>query len=117
MAEVDRWQETVEQILRYAVGDEARVDFFYPETWNEKPTIVTFRLAGQRDLRADDTLYGRIVTIYIDVWSRDPATVDDVASRCQSALEENGWFYDGFSNDLFEQESRWYHRVERYRND
>lgn len=117
MAESEMWQVEVERLIKEAAGNSARVDFFYPEVWNETPAVITYRLAGKKDLRADDQCYASLVTIYVDIWSREPALVEDLSARCKAALEDADWIYDNFSNDLFEQGSGWYHRTERYRQD
>lgn len=117
MAEHELWQAEVERLIKAAAGNSARVDFFYPEAWDETPAVISYRLAGRKDLRADDKCYTSLVTIYVDIWSRDPALVEDLSGRCKAALEDAGWIYDNFSNDLFEQGSRRHHRTERYRQD
>lgn len=117
MAEHKTWQSEVEAVLTEATGGSARVDFFYPEIWDEASAQIAYRLAGRRDIRADDKPFDSVVTIYIDIWSRDPALVNALAQQCGEALENVGWIFDDFSNDMYEQDSRRHHRIERYRRE
>lgn len=66
--------------------------FYYPEQWNELPTVSFYDLNNVKTFAADNA--GGMATGYIavDIWTSEPSQGGQMAGEVISLMEADGWW-------------------------
>lgn len=101
-------------LIRQTVGAAAGVFHAYPATWAKVP-LVAYRETGNRDhSRADGKEHLTELEYTVDIWSTSAEEAHTIAANIDDALSEVG-FRRTQAQTLFEERTRYVHRMARYR--
>lgn len=110
------WQEEIKTQLEQIPNSE--VFFSYPEHWPKKP-IAVITYAGLNNVPgeiANDEEYTTAITVKLDVWHRDPDTVNEISKDVIRRMYGIGYERQ-FVCDFFERESGLHHKSMRFKGE
>lgn len=113
---MENWYTDIPAVL----GDIPNTKFAYgyPDSWptfENNEAVITYRLANDIPaVFADDEEYEAEIEVYLDVWAKMPDRLDSVANAVKERLRTIA-FVRSFNQDLYETESKLYHRTARYK--
>lgn len=91
--------------------------YAYPDEWpnfESNDAVIVYRLANDVPAGfADDEEYEAQIDVFIDVWAKSPAKLDSIANEVKERLKSIE-FIRIFNYDLYETETKLYHRTSRY---
>ena len=92
------------------------VSYFYPQKWNnleKKPAISYYEMDNSINSKADDKEYSSNIAIQIDIWAKTPSKCSKLAIEVNEKMEDLE-FERTLALDLFEQETKIYHKTMRF---
>lgn len=92
------------------------VSYFYPQEWTnleKRPAISYYEMDNSVASKADDEEYSSNIAIQIDIWAKSPSQCSKVAIDVNSKMEELE-FERTLTVDLYEQETKIYHKTMRF---
>lgn len=92
------------------------VSYFYPQKWNnldKKPAISYYEMDNSMCSKADDEEYSSNIAIQIDIWAKSPSKCSELAIEVNDKMEDLE-FERTLATDLFEQETKIYHKTMRF---
>lgn len=92
------------------------VSYFYPQKWtnlDKKPAISYYEMDNSMSSKADDEEYSSNIAIQIDIWAKSPSQCSKLAIEVNSKME-NLDFERTLAVDLYEQETKIYHKTMRF---
>ena len=92
------------------------VFYFYPQKWNNlenKPAISYYEMDNSMSSKADDEEYSSNIAIQIDIWAKSSSKCSKLAIEVNSKMEELE-FERTLAVDLFEEETKIYHKTMRF---
>ena len=92
------------------------VSYFYPQKWtnlDKKPAISYYEMDNSVSSKADDNEYSSNIAIQIDIWAKSPSKCSDLFIQVNKKMEELD-FERTLATDLFEQETKIYHKTIRF---
>ena len=92
------------------------VSYFYPQKWNcldKKPAISYYEMDNSMSSKADDEEYSSNIAIQVDIWAKSSSKCSSLAIEVNNKMEELD-FERTLATDLFEQETRIYHKTMRF---
>lgn len=92
------------------------VSYFYPQKWNnldKKPAISYYEMDNSMHSKADDEEYSSNIAIQIDIWTKSPNKCSELAIQVNEKMEDLE-FERTLAVDLFEQETKIYHKTMRF---
>lgn len=92
------------------------VSYFYPQKWNElnkKPVISYYEIDNSMSSKADDEEYSSNIAIQIDIWAKSSSQCSKLAIQVNEKMEDLE-FERTLALDLFEQETKIYHKTMRF---
>lgn len=95
---------------------DVEVSYFYPQQWNnldKKPAISYYEIDNSMSSRADDEEYSSNIAIQIDIWAKSPSKCSELAIKVNDKMEDLE-FERTLATDLFEQETKIYHKTMRF---
>lgn len=94
----------------------AEVSYFYPQKWtnlDSKPAISYYEMDNSMSSKADDEEYSSNIAIQIDIWAKSPSMCSSLAIEVNTKMEELE-FERTLATDLYEQETKIYHKTMRF---
>lgn len=92
---------------------DVEISYFYPQNWSKLPAISYYEMDNSVASRADDGEYSSNIAIQIDIWAKTPSKCSNLAIQVDTKMEELG-FVRTLAVDLFEQETKIYHKSMRF---
>lgn len=95
---------------------DVEVSYFYPQKWtnlDKKPAISYYEMDNSMSSKADDEEYSSNIAIQIDVWAKSSSKCSSLAIEVNDKMSELD-FERTMSMDLFEQETKIYHKTMRF---
>lgn len=92
---------------------DVEVSYFYPQNWSKLPAISYYEMDNSVASRADDEEYSSNIAVQIDIWAKTPSKCSNLAIQVNKKMEELG-FIRTLAVDLFEQETKIYHKSNRF---
>ena len=92
------------------------VSYFYPQEWSnlsEKSAISYYEMDNSISSKADDEEYSSNIAIQIDIWAKSPSQCSKLAIEVNRKMAELD-FERTLALDLFEQETKIYHKTMRF---
>ena len=92
------------------------VSYFYPQKWtnlDKKPAISYYEMDNSVSSKADDNEYSSNIAIQIDIWAKSPSKCSELFIEVNKKMEELD-FERTLATDLFEQETKIYHKTIRF---
>lgn len=92
------------------------VSYFYPQKWSnleKKPAISYYEMDNSISSKADDEEYSSNIAIQVDIWAKSSNKCSSLAIEVNSKMEELD-FERTLATDLFEQETKIYHKTMRF---
>lgn len=95
---------------------EVEVSYFYPQKWSnldKVPVISYYEMDNSICSKADDEEYSSNIAIQIDIWAKAPSKCSKLAIEVNEKMEDLE-FERTLAIDLFEQETKIYHKTMRF---
>lgn len=95
---------------------DVEVSYFYPQKWSEldkKPAISYYEMDNSVASKADDDEYSSNIAIQIDIWAKSSSQCSKIAVQVNEKMKGLE-FERTLSLDLFEQETKIYHKTMRF---
>ena len=95
---------------------DVEVSYYYPQKWSnldKKPAISYYEMDNSVSSRADDEEYSSNITIQVDIWAKSSSKCSKLAIEVNSKMEDLE-FERTLALDLFEQETKIYHKTMRF---
>lgn len=95
---------------------DVEVSYFYPQKWtnlDKKPAISYFEMDNSVSSKADDKEYSSNIAIQVDIWAKSSSKCSNLAIEVNKKMEELE-FERTLALDLFEQETKIYHKTMRF---
>lgn len=92
---------------------EIEVSYFYPQDWAKLPAVSYYEMDNSVASKADDEEYSSNIAIQIDIWAKGPSECSKIAIEVNSKMEELE-FERTLAVDLYEQETKIYHKTMRF---
>ena len=92
---------------------DVEVSYFYPQNWSNLPAISYYEIDNSKASRADDEEYSSNIAIQIDVWAKSSSQCSKLAIQVNEKMESLE-FERTLATDLFEQETKIYHKTMRF---
>lgn len=95
---------------------DVEVSFIYPEKWSnldKKPAISYYEMDNSISSKADDEEYSSNIAIQIDIWTKSSSKSSEIAIQVNEKMEELE-FERTLATDLYEQETKIYHKTMRF---
>ncbi len=92
---------------------DVEVSFFYPQNWAKLPAISYYEMDNSVASKADDEEYSSNIAIQIDVWAKSSSECSKLAVQINEKMEDLE-FERTLALDLFEQETKIYHKTMRF---
>ena len=95
---------------------DVEVSYFYPEKWtniNKKSAISYYEMDNSVSSKADDEEYSSNIAVQVDIWTKSSSKCSKLAIEVNSKMEELE-FERTLAVDLFEQETKIYHKTMRF---
>lgn len=92
------------------------VSFFYPQKWTDidkTPAISYYEMDNSMASKADDEEYSSNIAIQIDIWAKSSSLCSNLAIEVNKKMEDLG-FERMLALDLYEQETKIYHKTMRF---
>lgn len=89
------------------------VSYFYPQNWAKLPAISYYEVDNSVANRADDEEYSSNIAIQIDVWAKSASQCSKLAIQVNEKMEMLD-FTRTLAVDLFEQDTKTYHKSMRF---
>lgn len=92
------------------------VSYFYPQKWSEldkKPAISYYEMDNSMSSKADDDEYSSNISIQVDIWAKSSSKCSKLAIEVNEKMEDLE-FERTLAMDLFEQETKIYHKTMRF---
>lgn len=102
------------QILKKLEGiSGVEVSYFYPQDWARLPAISYYEMDNSTAGKADDEEYSSNIAIQIDIWAKSSSECSNLAIQVNKRMTELD-FERTLALDLFEQETKIYHKTMRF---
>lgn len=92
---------------------DVEVSYFYPQNWAKLPAISYYEMDNSVASKADDEEYSSNIAIQIDVWAKSSSECSKLAIQINEKMEDLE-FERTLALDLFEQETKIYHKTMRF---
>jgi len=95
---------------------DVEVSYFYPQKWTnfgKNPAISYYEMDNSMSSKADDEEYSSNIAIQIDIWAKSSSKCSKLAIEVNSKMEDLE-FERTLALDLFEQETKIYHKTMRF---
>lgn len=92
---------------------DTEVSYFYPQDWSKLPAISYYEMDNSMASKADDEEYSSNIAIQIDIWSKSSSQCSKLAIQVNEKMEDLE-FERTLAVDLFEQETKIYHKTMRF---
>lgn len=92
---------------------DVEVSYFYPQNWSKLPAVSYYEMENSVASRADDGEYSSNIAVQIDIWAKTPSKCSSLAIQANKKMEELE-FIRTLAVDLFEQETKIYHKSIRF---
>lgn len=95
---------------------DVEVSYFYPQKWSnlkEIPAISYYEMDNSMSSKADDEEYSSNIAIQIDIWAKSSSKCSKLAIQVNEKMNELE-FERTLAVDLFEQETKIYHKTMRF---
>lgn len=95
---------------------DVEVSYFYPQKWTnlgKNPAISYYEMDNSMSSKADDEEYSSNIAIQIDIWAKSSSKCSSLAIEVNDKMEELD-FERTLALDLFEQETKIYHKTMRF---
>lgn len=92
---------------------EVEVSYFYPQDWAKLPAISYYEMDNSMASKADDEEYSSNIAIQIDIWAKSSSQCSKLAVQVNEKMEDLE-FERTLAVDLFEQETKIYHKTMRF---
>lgn len=95
---------------------DVEVSYFYPQKWSEldkKPAISYYEMDNSIASKADDEEYSSNISIQVDIWAKGSSKCSELAIEVNKKMEDLE-FERTLATDLFEQETKIYHKTMRF---
>ena len=95
---------------------DVEVSYFYPQKWSEldKKTVISYyEMDNSVASKADDDEYSSNIAIQIDIWAKSSSQCSKIAVQVNEKMKKLE-FERTLSLDLFEQETKIYHKTMRF---
>lgn len=95
---------------------DVEVSYFYPQKWTnleKKPAISYYEMDNSMSSKADDEEYSSNIAIQVDIWAKTPSKCSKLAIDVNTKMEDLD-FERTLALDLFEQETKIYHKTMRF---
>ena len=95
---------------------DVEVSYFYPEKWSnleKKPAISYYEMDNSVSSKADDEEYSSNIAIQVDIWAKSSSECSKLAIEVNEKMEDLD-FERTLSVDLYEQETKIYHKTMRF---
>lgn len=92
---------------------EVEVSYFYPQDWSKLPAISYYEMDNSMASKADDEEYSSNIAIQIDIWAKSSSKCSELAIEVNKKMEDLD-FERTLAVDLFEQETKIYHKTMRF---
>ncbi|MBA4544373.1 DUF3168 domain-containing protein [Thermoactinomyces daqus] len=90
-----------------------RIYFMVAPDAEEFPRITYYELNNTDEDYADDDPISSTISFQISIWTKDPAQISPIALEVDQSMGNAG-FYRTFTTDLFEEDTRVFHKPMRY---
>lgn len=94
-------------------GLDCRIEYFYPEKFNELPIVTFYNLTERPDFSSDNEETIQSGTVVIDIWASEPAQCGEIGMKVNELMTSDDWSRE-FSRDLPPDGSGVYHRTMRF---
>lgn len=95
---------------------DVEIFYFYPQKWSnlsKKPAISYYEMDNSMSSKADDEEYSSNIAIQVDIWAKSSSKCSKLAIEVNSKMEELE-FERTLALDLFENETKIYHKTMRF---
>ena len=95
---------------------DVEVSYFYPQKWSDlskRPAISYYEMDNSMASKADDEEYSSNIAIQIDIWTKSSSQCSILAIKVNEIMEDLE-FERTLALDLFEQETKIYHKTMRF---
>ncbi len=92
---------------------DVEVSYFYPQNWAKLPAISYYEMDNSVASKADDEEYSSNIAIQIDIWAKSSSECSKFAVQINEKMEDLE-FERTLALDLFEQETKIYHKTMRF---
>lgn len=95
---------------------DVEVSYFYPQKWSDlskRPAISYYEMDNSMASKADDEEYSSNIAIQIDIWAKSSSQCSKLAIQVNEKMEDLE-FERTLALDLFEQETKIYHKTMRF---
>lgn len=91
---------------------ECRVQYYYPESFNDFPIVSFYNLAERPEFSSDNHEDIQNGTVVVDIWSDRKRECGDISLEVNEVMTADGWVRE-FSRDI-PPEGRVYHKTMRF---
>lgn len=95
---------------------DVEVSYYYPDKWSnldKKSAISYYEMDNSVSSKADDEEYSSNIAIQIDIWTKSSSKCSKLAIEVNNKMKELE-FERTLATDLFEQETKIYHKTMRF---
>lgn len=92
---------------------EVEISYFYPQNWAKLPAISYYEMDNSMASKADDEEYSSNIAIQIDIWAKSSSQCSKLSIQVNEKMEDLE-FERTLAVDLFEQETKIYHKTMRF---
>lgn len=95
---------------------DCRVEYFYPEKFNDLPVVSFYNLTEQEAFSADNEEQIQSGVVVVDIWCDNPKQCGEIGIKVNDIMIKDDWSRE-FSRDLTPDNSGVYHKTMRYSKD
>lgn len=92
---------------------DVEVSYFYPQNWAKLPVISYYEMDNSMASKADDEEYSSNIAVQVDIWAKGSSECSKLAIQVNKKMEGLE-FERTLALDLFEQETKIYHKTMRF---
>ena len=92
---------------------DVEVSYFYPQNWAKLPAISYYEMDNSVASKAEDEEYSSNISIQIDIWAKSSSKCSELAILVNEKMEDLE-FERRLALDLFENETKIYHKTMRF---
>ncbi len=92
---------------------DVEVSYFYPQNWAKLPAISYYEMDNSVASKAEDEEYSSNISIQIDIWAKSSSKCSELANLVNEKMEDLE-FERRLALDLFENETKIYHKTMRF---
>lgn len=108
--------EEIEKALMNLEDDGKKVPVYFLNYTGKGETYVTYNSSGDFPaLAADDDLLNSVIDYDVHIFSQSNYGMIEAAVK--ALLKKNGWTWTGSSEDQFEPDTKYYHKVNSFQKE